>query len=55
MVGLVAGRPHLAAWFERIRERESYGIGFTDWFNDKYLPLMEEKGLEAWPEVKTML
>ncbi|MAF49301.1 MAG: glutathione S-transferase family protein [Rhodospirillales bacterium] len=55
LVGLVAGRPHLAAWFERIRERESYGIGFTDWFNDKYLPLMEEKGLEAWPEVKTML
>ena len=29
--------------------------GLADWFSDKYLPLMEEKGLEAWPEVKTLL
>ena len=55
LVGLVDKRPRLADWFERVRSRDSYRIGLADWFSDKYLPLMEEKGLEAWPEVKAML
>ena len=55
LVGLVDKRPRLADWFERVRSRDSYRIGLADWFSDKYLPLMQEKGLEAWPEVKAML
>lgn len=55
LVGLVDKRPRLQDWFERIRSRDSYRIGLTDWFSDKYLPLMEEKGLEAWPEVRKLL
>lgn len=55
LVGLVDKRPRLQDWFARIRARDSYRIGLTDWFSDKYLPLMEEKGLEVWPEVKTLL
>ena len=55
LVGLVDKRPRLADWFERVRSRDSYRIGLADWFSDKYLPLMQENGLEAWPEVKAML
>ena len=55
LVGLVDKRPRLADWFERVRSRDSYRIGLADWFSDKYLPLMQEKGLEAWPAVKAML
>ena len=55
LVGLVDKRPRLQDWFARIRSRDSYRIGLADWFSDKYLPLMEEKGLEVWPEVKKLL
>ena len=44
-----------AGWFERIAARSAYATAFTDWFNDKYLTLMEPKGREAWPRVKEIL
>jgi hypothetical protein len=25
------------------------------WFNPRYLPLMDEKGSEAWPRVRELL
>ena len=33
----------------------SYQDALTAWFNPKYLPLMDEKGREAWPRVKALL
>ena len=55
LVGLTDKRPRLQDWFERIRSRDSYRIGLANWFSDKYLTLMEEKGLEFWREVKKLL
>ena len=48
-------RPHAAQWYDRIRARPAYQDALARWFNEKYLPLMEEKGREAWPKVKALL
>ncbi len=48
-------RPRLAAWFERLRARPSFETAITGWLNDAYLPLMEEKGAEAVPQVRSIL
>ncbi len=48
-------RPRLAAWYQRLRARPSFEAAITAWFNDKYLPLMEEKGAEAAPRVRAIL
>ena len=48
-------RPRLMGWYDRVRERPSYDEALRNWFNDKYIPLMAEKGAEAWPKVKEIL
>ncbi len=53
--GMWDGRPRFADWFERIRARPAYKTALADWFNDAYLPLMKEKGGEAWPQVQAIL
>jgi len=53
--GMIEKRPHVAAWYDRLRTRPSYQDALTRWFNPKYLPLMEETGREAWPRVKELL
>ena len=53
--GMIANRPRVAAWYDRLRARPSYQDALTRWFNPKYLPLMEDKGSEAWPQVKALL
>ncbi len=53
---MVQHRPLTAAWYERIKARPGYQQGLrAKWFNAKYLPLMAEKGTEAWPRVKELL
>ena len=52
---MVENRPHVADWYARIRERPAYQAALTLWLNAKYLPLMEEKGREAWPRVRKVL
>ena len=54
-LGMLDGRPRAAGWYERMRSRGSYQEALAAWFNPKYLPLMEEKGNEAWPRVKKIL
>ncbi|MSQ53594.1 MAG: glutathione S-transferase family protein [Betaproteobacteria bacterium] len=54
-LGMLDGRPRTAAWYERMRSRKAYEDALAAWFNPKYLPLMEEKGHEAWPKVKKLL
>ena len=53
--GMLDRRPHAAQWYERLRARPAYEQGLARWFNDSYLPLMAEKGAEAWPRVKALL
>ena len=52
---MTARRPRTAAWYERITARAGYRDGLGRWFNAKYLPLMAEKGKEAWPRVKELI
>ena len=54
-LGLLDQNPRTADWYERLRSRESYRSALAAQFNPKYLPLMEEKGREAWPRVKELV
>ena len=53
--GIIDSRPRVAGWYERMRARKPYQDALAKWFNPKYLPLMAEKGTEAWPKVKALL
>jgi glutathione S-transferase len=53
--GMVEKRPRVAGWYDRMRARPSYTEALVKWFNRKYLPLMDEKGSEAWPRVRDLL
>ncbi len=53
--GMIEARPKAASWYDRIRARPAYRCALAQWFNEKYLPLMAEKGAEAWPRVQAML
>lgn len=48
-------RPHVAVWYDRLRERRAYNEALEKWFNAKYLPLMKEKGLEAQERIKQIV
>lgn len=48
-------RPHIAPWYDRLRERRSYTDAMEKWFNAAYLPLMKEKGLEVRDRVKAIV
>ncbi len=52
---MLVKRPRTADWYERIKARPAYQDALAKWFNAKYLPLMDEKGNEAWPRVKELL
>ena len=47
-------RPRVPEWFERIQARPSFKAGIGDWLNDKYLPLIAEKGAEAAGKLRAM-
>jgi glutathione S-transferase len=49
------GKPAVADWFARIRNRPAYQSSHAAWFDDKYLSLMAEKGEESWPGVRAAL
>lgn len=48
-------RPHILQWYDRLRERRSYGEAFDGWPNQAYYQLMKEKGLEARDRVKAIV
>jgi glutathione S-transferase len=48
-------RPHIPAWYDRLRERRAYTEALEKWFNPSYLPLMKEKGEEARDRVKAII
>lgn len=49
--GMWDDKPHVADWYSRLVQTKGYREGVTNWFSDKYLPLMNKAGLEAWPRV----
>lgn len=48
-------RPHVPAWFDRLKERRGYQEGIGDWLNASYLTLMKEKGAEVQSRLKAIL
>jgi glutathione S-transferase len=54
-LGMLDKRPRVADWYERMKARPAYQQALAAFFNPKYLPLMDEKGREAWPRVKALL
>ena len=48
-------RPHVPAWYNRLRERRAYSEALEKWFNPAYLPLMKEKGSEVQARVKSIV
>lgn len=54
-MGMLDQFPRVHDWYARIRSRAAYQSAIAAYFNPKYLPLMEEKGNEAWPKVQTIL
>ena len=49
--GMWDDKPNFAGWYERLAQTSGYREGVTNWFNQKYLPLMEQAGAQAWPRV----
>ena len=49
--GMWDDKPHIAGWYERLAQTRGYREGLTNWFSQKYLPLMEQAGAQAWPRV----
>lgn len=48
-------RPHITGWYGRIKARDNFGPGYTDWKNQAYVDLMAEKGADAWPKIQEIL
>lgn len=48
-------RPHVPAWYERLRERRGYTEGIEKWLNASYLTLMKEKGAEVRSRVRAIV
>jgi glutathione S-transferase len=48
-------KPHVRAWYERIKQRPSYHDAVTRWENPDYLALMTARGRDAWPKVKEIM
>ncbi|HXV47822.1 MAG TPA: glutathione S-transferase family protein [Candidatus Binatia bacterium] len=48
-------RPRIPEWYDRLRERRTYTEALEKWFNPAYLPLMEEKGVEAQSRVQAIV
>ena len=54
-MGLLDRHPRVTEWYDRMRRRPAYQSALAAQFNAKYLPLMDEKGREAWPKVAALL
>jgi glutathione S-transferase len=53
--GMADDRPHVRAWYDRIKQRRSFHDAITSWENPDYLALMTERGREAWPKVREIM
>lgn len=45
----------MSDWYVGVRARPAYDSGILDWNDEKYLPLMAERGAEAWSRIREML
>ena len=55
ILGMVAQRPRVAAWYRRCQARPSFAEAIVKWENPKYLALMNKRGNEHWPQVQAIM
>ncbi len=55
ILGLLDGRPHVAEWYRRCKQRPSFDHAIRRWENPNYLALMQQRGEQHWPEIKNLL
>jgi glutathione S-transferase len=55
ILGMVGERRHVAQWYDRCKQRKSFGAAIVKWENPDYLALMQRRGVEAWPQVKSIM
>ena len=48
-------KPHVARWYAALKQTDGYKAGLSDWFNPKYLPLMDSAGIAAAPRIAEIL
>lgn len=54
LAGMWDERPNVARWLDGISARSNFSA-ISDYIVDAYIPLMAEKGAEAWPKVREIL
>jgi glutathione S-transferase len=52
---LIAARPRVAAWFDRIRDRPAYARAITDVIPAQVIETFRATGTDAWPRLRTMM
>ena len=55
LLGMLAKRPRLQDWYERVKTRESYQEAFTKWENPAYFEIYQTKAPAEWPRVEAIL
>jgi glutathione S-transferase len=55
ILAMADDRPHVRAWYDRIKQRPSFADAITRWENPDYLALMTERGRDAWPKVREIM
>lgn len=55
LLGLLAGHPRVADWYQRCQARPSFTEALRNWENPKFLELMKQRGAEHWPEVQAIV
>lgn len=53
--GFLAGAPRVAAWFDRVRRRDSYAPAILDGYDPGQLAWMKETGAREWPKIASVL
>ncbi len=52
--GLLDGAPRVAAWFDRIRSRDSYAPSVVDGYDPGQLAWMKGTGAREWPKIASV-
>lgn len=47
--------PQVERWFQRLRQRPSFGPAFLQWMPDALATEMRENGARSWPQVRELL
>ena len=55
ILAMTDGKPHVIDWYDRVKRRASFHDAITRWENAGYLALMQERGREAWPQVREIM